>query len=41
MAEKIYRILQYFLTLLRKNAEIVFVHYLFRKSVPLFNNSNN
>ena len=23
-----------------KNAEILFVHYLFRKSVPLFNNSN-
>ena len=22
------------------NAEILFVHYLFRKSVPLFNNSN-
>ena len=24
-----------------KNAEILFVHYLFRKKVPLFNNSNN
>ena len=23
-----------------KNAEIPFVHYLLRKSVPLFNNSN-
>ena len=23
-----------------KNAEILFVQYLFRKSVPLFNNSN-
>ena len=23
-----------------KNAEILFVHYLFTKSVPLFNNSN-
>ena len=23
-----------------KNAEILFVHYLFRKSVPPFNNSN-
>ena len=22
-----------------KNAEILFVHYLFKKSVPLFNNS--
>ena len=26
--------------LLSKNAEILFVHYLFRKSVPLINNSN-
>ena len=23
-----------------KNAEILFVHYIFRKSVPLLNNSN-
>ena len=23
-----------------RNAEILFVHYLFRKIVPLFNNSN-
>ena len=34
MAKKIYKISQYFLSLLR----ILFVHYLFRKSVPLFNN---
>ena len=40
MAKKNYKISQYFLSLLSKNAEILFVHYLFRKSVPLFNNSN-
>ena len=38
--KKHYKISQYFLSLLSRNAEILFVHYLLRKSVPLFNNSN-
>ena len=37
------KVLQNFTTLFKftsKNAEILFVHYIFRKSVPLLNNSN-
>ena len=36
MAKKIYKISKF----TSKNVEIRLVHYLFRKSVPLFNNSN-
>ena len=41
MAKKFYKISFTILSkFTSKNAEILFVHYLIRKSVPLFNNSN-